>query len=160
MVAVGYVLVVVTVGSAVDGGTSGFWPSLLATAVVALAFQPLRSRVVRVADRLAFGTAAAPYEALADFSRRLGSSPDPVDAAAGGGRGRGPSRQRAPGPWSCSMWTPAPTRRRPGRPTDRATRTLPGVEMPVLHLGERLGSITVDDADRTSAAPPRAPAAR
>ena len=37
-----------------------------------MAFQPLRRRVVRVADRLAFGAAAAPYEALADFSRRLG----------------------------------------------------------------------------------------
>ena len=30
-----------------------------------------------IADRLAFGAAAAPYEALADFSRRLGDSPDP-----------------------------------------------------------------------------------
>ena len=47
--------------------------------MVALAFQPLRRRVVRVADRLAFGAAAAPYEALADFSRRLGDSPDPSD---------------------------------------------------------------------------------
>ena len=45
--------------------------------MVALAFQPLRRRLVRVADRLAFGVAAAPYEALADFSRRLGESPDP-----------------------------------------------------------------------------------
>ena len=46
---------------------------------VALAFQPLRRRVVRVADRLAFGAAAAPYEALAELSRRLGDSPDPAD---------------------------------------------------------------------------------
>ena len=79
VVAVGYVAVVVLVGLAVGGSTEGFWPSLLATAVVALAFQPLRRRVVRVADRLAFGAAAAPYEALADFSRRLGDSPDPAD---------------------------------------------------------------------------------
>ena len=42
---VGYVLVVVVVGRVVGAG--GFWPSLLATAVVALAFQPLRRRVVR-----------------------------------------------------------------------------------------------------------------
>ena len=55
--------------------TGGFWPSLLATAVVALAFQPLRRRVVRLADRLAYGSRAAPYEALSDFSRRLGREP-------------------------------------------------------------------------------------
>ncbi len=77
VVAVGYVVVVVLAGAAVGGSTEGFWPSLLATAVVALAFQPVRGRVVRIADRLAFGAAAAPYEALAEFSRRLGESPDP-----------------------------------------------------------------------------------
>ena len=77
MVAVGYVVVVVLAGAAVGGSAEGFWPSLLATAVVALAFQPVRGRVVRIADRLAFGAAAAPYEALAEFSRRLGESPDP-----------------------------------------------------------------------------------
>ena len=78
VVAVGYVVVVVLAGAAVGGSTEGFWPSLLATAVVALAFQPVRGRVVRIADRLAFGAAAAPYEALAEFSRRLGESPDPA----------------------------------------------------------------------------------
>ncbi|MDX6203286.1 MAG: hypothetical protein QOJ83_2786 [Frankiales bacterium] len=73
-----YVLLVVVLGSAL-GGDKGYWPSLLATAVVALAFQPLRRRVVRVADRLAFGAAAEPYDALADFTRRLGESPDPSE---------------------------------------------------------------------------------
>ncbi len=78
LAAIGYVTVVVVVGSAVGEGGGGFWPSLIATALVALAFQPLRRRVVRLADRLAFGAAAAPYEALADFSRRLGDEPDPA----------------------------------------------------------------------------------
>ena len=78
LAAVGYVFVVVVVGSAVGGGARGFWPSLLATALVALAFQPLRRRVVGLADRLAFGAAAAPYEALSDFSRQLGEKPDPA----------------------------------------------------------------------------------
>ena len=76
LAASGYVLVVVVVGRTVGAG--GFWTSLVATALVALGVQPLRRRVVRVADRLAFGSAAAPYEALADFSRRLGESPDPA----------------------------------------------------------------------------------
>src|SRR3954447_2931247 len=77
LVSAAYVLLVVGLGSVVDGHV-GFWPSLLATALVALAFQPLRRWVVRVADRLAFGAAAEPYDALAEFTRRLGESPDPA----------------------------------------------------------------------------------
>jgi hypothetical protein len=75
--AIGYVTVVVTVGAVVGSGTGGVWPSVTAMILVALAFQPLRRRVVRLADRIAYGSRAAPYEALADFSRRLGGSPDP-----------------------------------------------------------------------------------
>ena len=75
LIAAAYVVVVVVVGLALGQG-HGFLPSLLATALVALVFQPLRGWVVRAADRFAFGAAAAPYEALADFSRRLGDSPD------------------------------------------------------------------------------------
>ena len=74
-VAVAYVLAVVTLGPWV-GGREGL-PALLTTALVALAFQPLRRSVVRLADRWAYGAAAAPYDALADFSRRLADSPDP-----------------------------------------------------------------------------------
>ena len=76
--AVGYVGLVVALGQSVgDRADGGFWLSLIATAAVALAFQPLRRWVVRFADRLAYGTRAAPYDALADFSRRLGQSPAP-----------------------------------------------------------------------------------
>lgn len=142
MVAVGYVLVVVVVGFAVGGGTGGFWPSLFATALVAMAFQPLRRRVVRLADRLAFGEAAVPYEALADFSRKLGDSPDPsallpavADAAASA-----VSAQRTTvrlvveqGPDRLATWPPSGADGRAG----------PEVEIPVNHGGERLGSITV-----------------
>src|SRR3954454_5136285 len=78
LVGVAYVLVVVGLGS-ILGGTVGFWASLPAPAVVALASQPARRRIVRIADRLAFGASAEPYDALAEFSRRLGDSPDPSD---------------------------------------------------------------------------------
>jgi signal transduction histidine kinase len=77
VVAAGYVVIVVVSGFVVTGGLAGFWPSVAATAVVAVAFQPLRRGIVRIADRLAFGEAAAPYEALADFSRSLDERPDP-----------------------------------------------------------------------------------
>ena len=77
-VAVCYVGLVVALGrSAQDSTNGGFWTSLLLTVVVALAFQPLRRRVVRFADRLAYGSRAAPYDALADFSHRIGQSPAP-----------------------------------------------------------------------------------
>ncbi len=64
-------------GGQVGSRTGGFWPSLLATAVVALAFQPLRNWVARLADRAVYGSRAVPYEALSDFSQRLGDAPAP-----------------------------------------------------------------------------------
>jgi signal transduction histidine kinase len=78
LAAIGYVVVVVVIGSAVGRGAGGFWPSLIATALVAMAFQPARRRVVRLSDRLAFGASAAPYQALADFSHRLEDELDPA----------------------------------------------------------------------------------
>jgi hypothetical protein len=82
-VAGGYVLLVVGLGHFLSHGlasrTVGFWPSLIATAAVALAFQPLRKRVARLADRVAYGARALPYEALSDFSQRLGDSPAPQE---------------------------------------------------------------------------------
>jgi hypothetical protein len=78
-VTVGYVAVVVVVGAALGTRVDErFWPSLLALVLVALAFQPLRRHVMKAADRLVYGQRAAPYEALADFSRRLGGAPQPA----------------------------------------------------------------------------------
>jgi hypothetical protein len=73
----GYIALVVGAGALVDARDGGFWVSLGATVVVALAFQPLRRRVTRVADRLAYGERAVPYETLATFSQRIGESPAP-----------------------------------------------------------------------------------
>lgn len=148
LVAVGYVAVVVVVGEAVGGGAGGFWPSLAATALVAMAFQPLRRRVVRFADRLAFGPAAVPYEALADFSRRLGESPDPAtllpsvaEAAAVAVSARSAVvRLSVPGaPDRVATW-PA------GRALPVATEPPgegPGADLPVVDRGEQLGTLSV-----------------
>ena len=145
LVAAGYVCVVVVVGLIVDGGTTGYWPSLVATAVVAMAFQPLRGRVVRTADRLAFGAAAAPYEALADFSRRLGDSPDPstllpavADAVASA-----VNASRVNVVLHLASGSPLMTARSPagaGAPIGAS------VEVPVVDRGELLGGITVEMA--------------
>jgi hypothetical protein len=77
VVSAAYVLAVATLGPLLSGG-AGVLVTLLATAAIALAFQPLRRRTIRVADRLAYGAAAVPYEALADLTRRLSASPDPA----------------------------------------------------------------------------------
>ncbi|MFL5767920.1 MAG: histidine kinase, partial [Actinomycetota bacterium] len=65
-----YVVVVVVVGAFV-GATEGL--SLIATAIVAILFQPMRDKVARVATRLVYGKRATPYEVLSEFSDRLGA---------------------------------------------------------------------------------------
>jgi signal transduction histidine kinase len=66
-----YVIVVVVIG-AVVGVTEGL--SLLATAVVAVAFQPIRRRAQHVANRLVYGERATPYEVLSRFSEQVGET--------------------------------------------------------------------------------------
>ena len=141
-VAVGYVVVVVATGMLVRGGTTEFWPSLLATAVVAIAFQPVRRRVIRAADRLAFGASATPYEALADFSRRLGDRPDPAAllpamaeavARAVSARQCAVHLRLGHGSEESARWPQQSV----DRPTDSHT------DVPVVHGGQRLGSLLV-----------------
>jgi signal transduction histidine kinase len=63
---------VVLLGELVGGRVSGdYWASVVGTALVALAFQPLRRGVQRLGDRAVYGHRAAPYQALADLCRRL-----------------------------------------------------------------------------------------
>ena len=45
--------------------------SIVATAIVAVAFQPLRLRLQAAANRLVYGRRQAPYESLAGFTRQL-----------------------------------------------------------------------------------------
>ena len=74
-----YVLVVVGIGSLGSGSVSAgsrtnLTLSILATAVVAVAFQPVRERMQRLANRLVFGKRATPYEALSEFAGRMGGT--------------------------------------------------------------------------------------
>ena len=48
--------------------------SIAATAIVALAFQPLRERARLLADRVVYGKRATPYEVLSEFSERMAGS--------------------------------------------------------------------------------------
>src|SRR5207248_9734182 len=68
-----YVAIVVGIGAALGHGTStpNLALSILATAIVAVAFQPVRERVQKLANRLVYGKRATPYDVLAGFVRRV-----------------------------------------------------------------------------------------
>ncbi len=69
-ISVVYAAIVVGVGTAVGTRGSAFL-SAVAAAVIALAFQPVRRRVQRLANRVVYGERATPYEVLSGFSGRL-----------------------------------------------------------------------------------------
>jgi len=64
-----YIAIVVGLGRLV-GGDAGFGLSIVATVLVALAFQPVRRRVANWANRLVYGERATPHETLVRFSHR------------------------------------------------------------------------------------------
>jgi signal transduction histidine kinase len=68
-----YVVVVVLLGRDIGpGGSAGL--KILATAIAAIAFEPVRERLARFANRLVYGERATPYEVMAEFSDRLGGA--------------------------------------------------------------------------------------
>ena len=65
-----YVVVVVVLGHAFGpGGSTGL--KIVATAIAAIAFEPVREKLARFANRLVYGERATPYEVMAQFSDRL-----------------------------------------------------------------------------------------
>lgn len=72
-----YVGIVVGIGELFDDGDgASVGLSIAATAVVAIAFQPVRTRVEHWANRLVYGERATPYEVLARFSQRAAEMSD------------------------------------------------------------------------------------
>ena len=75
-----YVAIVAGLGSLASGSLAGpgsgpdLGLAILATAVVAIAFQPVRERAQRLASRLVYGRRASPYQALSEFAGRMGDS--------------------------------------------------------------------------------------
>jgi signal transduction histidine kinase len=66
-----YVAIVVGLGGLIGAANASLGLSIVATAIVAVAFQPVRERVQRVANRFVYGDRATPYEVLARFSERV-----------------------------------------------------------------------------------------
>jgi signal transduction histidine kinase len=154
-----YVVIVAGIGSLGPGFLqAGSRPnlglSILATAVVAVAFQPVRERVQRLANRLVFGSRATPYEALSEFAGRMGETYATEDAlprmarvlAEGTGAARAAVWLKDGAELAAGACWPAA-----GRPPARAGLT--GGEAPaitgtdrvalVYHQGEVLGALSV-----------------
>jgi signal transduction histidine kinase len=67
---VAYLAIVVGIGTAIGSSNSSFL-TVLAAATIAVAFNPVRDRAKRFANRLVYGTRASPYEVLSEFSERV-----------------------------------------------------------------------------------------
>ncbi len=67
-----YVGIAVGIGELVgSGGKPNLGLSILATAIVAVGFQPVRELMQKVVNRLVYGRRATPYEVLSQFSARV-----------------------------------------------------------------------------------------
>ena len=151
-----YVLLVVGIGSlAGSGGRPDLGLSLLATAVVAVAFQPVRTRAQRLANRLVYGRRATPYQALAQLSERMAGTyatesllPTMATIVAGAtGAGRADVWLRDGGELHAVASWPADAGPRPTIPLagDGLPAAAAGADrlVEVRHDGELLGALSV-----------------
>lgn len=136
-----YAGIVVGIGSLVGaGGEPNLGLSLAATAIVAVAFQPVRQRVQRFANKLVYGERVTPYEAVTSFSHRMAESlsldqvlPQMAEAAAKGVGGiRSRVKLSLPGGGEQVITWPD------GSSENSFDRTLA-----VMHQGEQVGEISV-----------------
>jgi signal transduction histidine kinase len=153
VITVVYVLVVINVGALV-GGSRRLWLSLLTTAVIALAFQPLRDRAQRLANLLVYGKRATPYEALSQFSEHLSetfSHEDVLDRMArilAQGTGAQRSEVWVRAGQRLVLASSSPPAAEPATSLLMQNGTLPDMQrdmvVPVSHGGELLGALAVD----------------
>jgi signal transduction histidine kinase len=152
-----YVAIVVGIGAAIGIiGEPNLALSILATGILAVAFQPVRERVQGVANRMVYGHRASPYEVLARFSDNVAGAYATEDVlprmarviAQGTAAGRaevwlriGPELRLSaswPEGGQASRGSPAPL-------TDGELPQLPECDraVPVRHRGELLGALAV-----------------
>ncbi|HJV04149.1 MAG TPA: histidine kinase [Actinomycetota bacterium] len=147
-----YVGIVIGIGSMV-GGRGNVFLSIAATAIVAVAFQPITARARHFANRLVYGKRATPYEVLSTFSDHLGEAYSPDDILPRIARMIG----EATGAERATVWVRVGGDLRPsgswpegdGRPAIPARGdSLPAFPageraFPVRHQGELLGALSV-----------------
>jgi signal transduction histidine kinase len=148
-----YVAVVIGLGTAV-GSSDNPLLTVAAATVIAVAFNPVRERAKRLADRVVYGQRATPYEVLSEFSERMVGSygldeilPRMARVLAEGTGGRAEIWLRA-----VHELRPVATWPSQSEPASAAL-AVEGDELPafptvssvspVLHQGELLGAITL-----------------
>jgi signal transduction histidine kinase len=139
-----YVAIVVGLGALLGtAGKPNLALSILATALVAIAFGPVRERVQRVANLLVYGQRATPYEVMADFGERMADAVSIADVlprmAEAAGHGVGAVRTRirlllSDGGQRVVDW-PAP-----------AADAMDDRIFPISHGGQVVGDIAVSKA--------------
>ena len=139
-----YVAVVVGIGALIRSrGEFNLALSIVATALVAIAFQPVRQWVERWANQLVYGNRSTPYEALTEFSHRIaGAYPEQevlprlarVLVEGTGATVASVWIRRAADPMAAATWPEAEPPLR-ASVADRVVR--------VRHKGEALGELTV-----------------
>jgi signal transduction histidine kinase len=145
-----YVGVVVGIGSVFGRGDEpNLGLSILATAVVAVAFQPVRGRVQKLANRLVYGRRATPYEVLSEFSHRMAGTYAAADIlprmarilAEGTGGREARVWLRVSGELTpAASWPDAGANGSSARPEDA------DLLVPVTHQGEDLGALSIAKA--------------
>ncbi len=135
-----YVAIVVGLGRVI-GSSNNVALSIAATAVVAIAFQPMRERLQRYANRLIYGKRATPYEVMAGFSRRVAGTlavdqalPEMAEAAA---RGVGASHGRV------RLFLANGAERVVDWPVDTDVKVGSSRAIDVLYQGDPVGEISV-----------------
>jgi signal transduction histidine kinase len=160
-----YVGIVVGLGTLVGSGDRpNIALSIVATAIVAVAFQPVRERLQKVANHLVYGKRATPYEVLSQFSARVAESYAADDVlprmarvlADGTGAMRADVWLRAGSLFrQAASWPPGSAEVEPARMTGDA---LPGMfeadrVVEVWHQGELLGALSVTKRQGESMTP-------
>jgi signal transduction histidine kinase len=69
-----YLAIVVGIGTAIGSSNNNSFLTVLAAATIAVAFNPVRDRAKRLANRIVYGKRASPYEVLSEFSERVGGT--------------------------------------------------------------------------------------
>jgi signal transduction histidine kinase len=133
-----YVGIVVVLGGAV-GSRTGL--SIAATVLVAVAFDPLRTRLQALANRVVYGERASPYEVMAEMSRRLAGATSPADVvssiAESVARAVGAAHTRA------TLLLPSGVRVHGSFPPEEAEPPTYDRTITLTHHGEPVGEIAV-----------------
>jgi signal transduction histidine kinase len=150
-----YVGIAVGFGTLIgSGGKPNLGLSILATAIVAVGFQPVRVRLQHIANRLVYGKRATPYEVLSEFSERVAETYAAGEVLPRMAR----VLQEGTGSAAATVWLRADDQLRPAAtypetsngqaPLSLVGSRLPEIDgvqraVPVLHQGDLLGALTI-----------------